>query len=55
MLETYDPAEIARPRLWWSPERRQADLELFTRPVELKTGESFSLEYQFKYLGEPPI
>ena len=54
VLETYDPATIARPSLWWSVERPQVNLELFSQDVELKTGESLSLKYDFHYLKQPP-
>jgi len=53
-LVTYDPATIERPYLWWSTERPQVNLELFSSAAELKTGESLSLKYEFQYLKEPP-
>ncbi len=53
-LVTYDPATIERPYLWWSTERPQVNLELFSTAAELKTGESLSLKYEFQYLKEPP-
>ncbi len=54
MLVTYDPEQIAEPRLWWHAERSQVNLELITREVELKNGEAFRYAYTFEYLDEPP-
>ena len=51
---TYDPAKAGHPSLWWNPERPQVNLEVFSPDVELKTGESLSLNYKFEYLKEPP-
>ncbi len=55
MLATYDPETIARPMLWWDAANEQANLELVVRPIELKTGETFSYAYGFEYLDKPPI
>jgi hypothetical protein len=53
-LVTYDPAKVDHPSLRWNPERPQVNLEVFSPAVELKTGESLSLNYKFEYLKEPP-
>lgn len=54
-MVTYNPREIARAMLWWYPPEEQANLELVTEPVELKSGRVFSFSYQFSYREEPPI
>ncbi|HPC16794.1 MAG TPA: DUF4838 domain-containing protein [Candidatus Hydrogenedentes bacterium] len=51
---SYDPAKIGEPYLFWNPEWSQINLELFTPAKELKPGESLSLEYTYRFLGEPP-
>ena len=54
ILATYNPKGIARPMLWWDPPLEQANLELITVPATLRDGESFSFEYRFDHLDEPP-
>ncbi|MFH1742618.1 MAG: DUF4838 domain-containing protein [bacterium] len=55
VLLIYNPQYIARPMLWWYPPEEQINLELVTRPVELKNGQVFSFAYQFQYLDKPPM
>ncbi len=54
MMASYNPNEVARPRLWWQPRSEQVNLELLTSPINLGQGESFSFGYQFEYLDKPP-
>jgi hypothetical protein len=54
VLETYDPTEFPRPRLWWKGEWRQMNLELITPRVTLNRGETLSYAYQVEFLREPP-
>lgn len=54
IVETYDPEQLDYPRFWWNPNWRQVNLELFTRKTTLNEGDSFSFEYAFEYLTEPP-
>jgi hypothetical protein len=54
ILETYNPAKIDRLRTWWVPGFELFNLELLTKAVELKSGESFSFTYAFEYLDKAP-
>jgi len=54
ILETYDPAKFERIRTWWIPGYSLLNLELLTRRVTLRRGESFSYTYQFRYLKKWP-
>lgn len=54
MLVTYKPEHCQEPRLWWNPDRSQANLELITPAVKLNKGQTFAYAYQFEYLTEPP-
>jgi hypothetical protein len=51
---TYNPEEIEQPKFWWSSERWQANLELFTKSWDLAKGESASFRYSIDYLSAPP-
>ena len=55
VLQTYDPNNYEKPRLWWSAGRRQIDLELISKRVELSPGESYAYEYKVDYLDKPPL
>lgn len=52
---SYAPDTIKYPRLRWYPQYEQINLELFSKDVELKTGESLGFEYTLRYLSEPPV
>ena len=54
IVETYHPDQVDEPRFWWNPDWSQINLELFTRKTTLGKGESFSFQYQFELLTEPP-
>ena len=50
----YERASFQHPAFWWSDTFPQANLDLYTKVVELKPGESFSFEYSLKYLSQAP-
>lgn len=52
---SYDPAAFPRAGFSWSDTYPLADLDLFTPAVPLKPGESFTFEYQMRYLSQPPL
>ena len=54
MLLTCDPGWVGRPGFWWSDTYPQANLDLFTKSIRLKAGESFSFRYELEYLAHPP-
>lgn len=54
MLLTCDPDWVGRPGFWWSDTYPQANLDLYTKPMRLKTGESFTFHYELGYLTRPP-
>lgn len=54
IVQTYDRAEIERPKFFWHPSRSQVNLELYTTVKELKRGESFDYGYTVKYLDNAP-
>jgi len=54
LRQTYDPEQTETPRLWWSTDRHQVNLELMTRDIELSKGERFTFAYDCAYLTEPP-
>jgi hypothetical protein len=55
VVESFDPAEYERLRLYWSPLRYQLNLELVTKRVQLQPGQSYSFEYAMGFLEKPPI
>ncbi len=54
ILQTYDPAQFAEPRLWWGADRHQLNLELITNRVELKQGRAVSYAYTIEHLERAP-
>ena len=54
VLETYDASKYERLRTWWIPDEELINLEILTKRVTLKRGESFSYTYEFEYLTEWP-
>ena len=54
MLETYDPTKIEKLRTWWIPDEALINLELETKKVTLKKGQSFCFTYEFSYLNQWP-
>jgi hypothetical protein len=54
MMLTCDPSWVGRPAFWWSDTYPEANLDLYTKLVRLKTGESFSFQYSLQYLDHPP-
>jgi hypothetical protein len=55
VLLDYHPEQIEHPGLTWTPAHGEANLELFTSEVELKSGEKFAYDYSFEYLTQPPV
>ena len=55
MMVTCDPHWVERPGFWWSDTYPQANLDLYTKPILLKPGESFSFHYELEYLARPPV
>jgi hypothetical protein len=51
---TYDPAVLERPGFSWSDTYPLASLDLTTKSVPLKSGESFGFDYRMKFLPRPP-
>ena len=51
---TYTPADMKYPKLWWHPQFRQVNLELYTQTRELKPGESMEMAYEFTFLDAAP-
>lgn len=54
MLQTYEAEQVEKLRTWWMPEFRQFNLELQTKAVELKKGETFTFRYAFEFLAVTP-
>ena len=54
VLETYDPAKVEKLRTWWVPDEELINLEILTKKVTLKKGETFSMDYQFQYVTHWP-
>ncbi len=55
VLQSYNPEEIDSLNFQWEPVSSLVNLELITRAVELRSGESFDFSYQMEYLTEPPL
>jgi hypothetical protein len=55
MMLTCDPDWVGRPAFWWSDTYPEANLDLYTKPMRLKSGESFSFHYELEYLSRPPV
>jgi uncharacterized protein DUF4838/glycosyl hydrolase family 67 len=53
VAQTYDPAQFEKPRMWCNYGRHQLNLELFTRRVELKQGESTQYAYECELRDKP--
>jgi len=51
---TYDPSAMEKPRYGWNSGRPNVGLELMTKSMELKKGESFSYGYKLNYWNRPP-
>ncbi len=54
MAIIYEPTLVDYPRFWWNPNWSQVNLELFTKKVTLGKGDSFSFQYAFEHLSQPP-
>ncbi len=54
VMQTYDPASFEKAGFWWSDSYPQANLDLYTKPVNLEAGGSFNYEYRIEYLNQPP-
>ncbi len=50
----YHPEQLPTPKFWWNPEKKQANLELITRKVELEKGVQYSFDYTLEYLDKAP-
>lgn len=55
VLQSFDPAEIQRAKLFWHPSRSQVNLELYTAVKELKPGEQMRYGYTVSLLDKPPV
>jgi hypothetical protein len=51
---SYNPDQIDRRRVWVAPLSEQLNLELITKAMMLKPGQSDSFEYEFEFLDNPP-
>jgi hypothetical protein len=54
VLQSFEPAEIQRAKLFWHPSRSQVNLEMYTAVKELKAGETLDYGYTVTFLKEPP-
>ena len=52
--QRFDIAEFNNMSLFWSPERQQVNLELFSRIASLKKGKQAHYAYEVRYLDKPP-
>lgn len=50
----YHPEQLPTPKFWWNPEKKQVNLELITRKVELNKGVQYSYDYTIEYLDKAP-
>jgi len=55
ILLKYRPEQFVKAGLWWAPPCQQANLELTTKPVELKTGQVLTFGYSCEYLDKAPM
>ena len=53
--QRFDPADFSGLELFWSPARRQVNLEMMTTIRRLKAGETARYAYEVRYLKEPPL
>ncbi len=49
LIETYNPAQVEKLRTWWVPEQKQLNLEIQSKAVQLKAGDSWTFEYQIRF------
>ncbi len=55
MIQTFDPKAYRSMALYWSPSRRQINLEMDAILTPLKKGETARCAYTLNYLAEPPV
>ena len=53
--QRFDPADFESLALFWSPGRRQVNLEMNSRVVALEPGEQAGYAYEVRYLDAPPL
>ncbi|MBX3176428.1 MAG: DUF4838 domain-containing protein [Candidatus Hydrogenedentes bacterium] len=54
VIQTFNPAQIQRAKLFWHPSRSQVNLELYTTVKKLNQGESLEYGYEIACLQAPP-
>jgi hypothetical protein len=54
VLETYEPGQFNRPRVWWKGHWAQMNMELITPRVTLHQGETLSYDYELEFLRKSP-
>ena len=52
--QRFSPEDIESMAHFWSPARRQVNLELFTPVIHLEKGEQADYAYEVRYLSTPP-
>ena len=50
----YPRESVKMPQLWWRPQYKQVNLELFSQECELQPGQELSMAYKLRFLDAPP-
>lgn len=53
--QRFEPAAFSSLAHFWSPSRRQVNLEMFPNIVDLKAGDTTGYTYEVRYLSAPPV
>jgi hypothetical protein len=54
VVQRFDPLQIGRLGLYWSPSRLQVNLEMTPKVTSLRSGETTRYWYEVRYLDAPP-
>jgi hypothetical protein len=55
VVQTFNPASFAKQAIFWSPARKQVNLQMFTPVMTLAKGQKLAFGYEVGYLSEPPV
>ena len=55
VMQTFKPESFQRQTVFWSPGRRQLNLQMFTPMTTLAPGKKLVYGYEVRYLDKPPL